>query len=400
MPLGLEVKGDPAGIRASAGWLGAAAGTVAETGTQVYRARSSSAQGWQGAAGEGFRGAMTKVGGKTDELSGDLGATRDALHRHADDLDTVRSRMGQARQIASAAGLPVNGDLIAEPGPPPAAPTLPVDRPPTAAEQQTFTAGAQALSAYETKVRAYQDAAAVVTEARAKQAESQGALNNFLTGQVEKSPFTITDVSSGLAGVAIARTSKFRGAAEKYAAEAARYADSAKSSPALARPLYRFLERSAGRSEARMLAQATPTPWSRNLDKLPQNVRGLIPQELGGLARAGKFLDKVPLLRRVPVIGAGITAIGIGTDIAQGKNPVQSAVSGVSSLAAGAAVGAMAGGPVGVVAGAVIGAGVGFVVDEWGDDIARGTGTAADAVGNVGHAVGGAATKLHDWWER
>ena len=247
---------------------------------------------------------------------------------------------------------------------------------------------------------AYQDAAAVVTEARAKQAESQGALNNFLTGQVEKSPFTITEVSSGLAGVAIARTSKFRGAADKYAEEAARYAESAKNSPALARPLYRFLERSAGRSEARMLAQATPTAWSRNLDKLPQDVRSFMPKELGDLERAAKFLGKVPLLRRVPVVGAGVTIVGVGFDIAQGKNPVQSTVSGVSSLAAGAATGAMVGGPVGVVAGAVVGAGVGFVVDEWDDDIARDAGTAANAAGDVGHAVGDAANKLHDWWER
>jgi len=47
--------------------------------------------------------------------------------------------------------------------------------------------------------------------------------------------------------------------------------------------------------------------------------------------------DTKPFLRRVPVVGTGITALGIGNDIRQDKNPVQSTVSGVSSLAAGAA---------------------------------------------------------------
>lgn len=77
--------------------------------------------------------------------------------------------MGQARQFASA-GLPVTGDLIAEPGPPPAAPTLPAAHPPP--PSSSLHRRRPAISAHAAKVRAYQDAA-VVTEARAKQAESQ-----------------------------------------------------------------------------------------------------------------------------------------------------------------------------------------------------------------------------------
>lgn len=90
------------------------------------------------------------------------------------------------------------------------------------------------------------------------------------------------------------------------------------------------------------------------------------------------------MLRRVPAVGTGITAFGIGYDIMQGKNAVQSTVSGVSSLAAGAAVGAAFGGPVGVVVGGLVGVGVGFVVDEWGDDIARGAADLGEGAVNVG----------------
>jgi phage-related tail protein len=88
-------------------------------------------------------------------------------------------------------------------------------------------------------------------------------------------------------------------------------------------------------------------------------------------------------LGKIPIVGIAITAASIGVDIAEGKNPVQSVASGVSGLAAGAAVGTAIGGPVGVVVGAAVGAGVGYVVDEWGDDIAKGAGDGAKAVGGA-----------------
>lgn len=85
-----------------------------------------------------------------------------------------------------------------------------------------------------------------------------------------------------------------------------------------------------------------------------------------------------------------ITAAGVGYDIARGEDPVKSTVSAASSLAAGAAVGAAIGGPVGVVVGGLVGVGVGFVVDEWGDDIARMATDAGENAINVGRrAVGG-----------
>jgi hypothetical protein len=124
------------------------------------------------------------------------------------------------------------------------------------------------------------------------------------------------------------------------------------------------------------LDRATPTAWSRGLDRLSPQAKTLVTMNVGG--------KSVPFLRRVPVLGAAITAAGIISDGSQGKGWVQSSVSGASSLAAGAAMGAMVGGPVGVILGAVVGAGVGFVVDEWGDDIAEGV---ADVAGWVGEKM-------------
>src|SRR5699024_5303997 len=89
-----------------------------------------------------------------------------------------------------------------------------------------------------------------------------------------------------------------------------------------------------------------------------------------------------------PVVGGLITAGGVGMDIAGGEDPGKAIASGASGYVAGSlttAGVAAAGGPVGwgVAAGAVVSAGVGFVVDEWGDDIASGLGTAAGAVGDL-----------------
>lgn len=113
-----------------------------------------------------------------------------------------------------------------------------------------------------------------------------------------------------------------------------------------------------------------------------------------GIEETTPVLGKaLPVLKRVPYVGAGIALAGIGTDIAMGKDPGKAAFSGVSSFAAGAAVGAMIGGPVGVVAGGLVGMGVGYVVDEWGYDAVTGAAgqawdKAEDAAGWVGDKAG------------
>lgn len=383
MPLDIKVTGDPLSIRETASWLASAASSVHDAGTQVYGARGDSESGWHGPAGEGFRGAMGQAGAKVDGLGDDLTGTGEALVLHADDLDTVKSRMTQAREIAGAAGLPATETTISEPGAAPAAPTpLPSERPASPAEQQAHTAATQAQSAYATQVQAYNDAATVVAEARGKEVASQGALNRFLGGQAQKAPLTVTDFGGGLAALSINRTSKFRARAQMFADRAAERARLARSGG-----LTSFVRNTVAKEynlykQNAALTKATPTAWSRGLDRLPRWAKNGLTAQLS---------KTTPVLRRIPVAGTVITAIGVGTDIAQGKNAVQSTVSGVSSLAAGAAVGAAIGGPVGLVAGAVVGAGVGFVVDEWGDDIARGAGEVGGAIGD---AFGGAADKI------
>ena len=149
MPLDIEVKGDPASIRAIAGWLGTASASVDDSGAKVRRTRGESETGWLGSAGDGFRTVATRVAAKVAELATDLGGTRDALNAHAGDLDAVKAEMARARGIASAAGLATTETMIFEPGPAPAAPTpLPTDRPATAGEQQAHAAASQTQAAH------------------------------------------------------------------------------------------------------------------------------------------------------------------------------------------------------------------------------------------------------------
>lgn len=101
MPLNIEVKGDPASIRGTSGWLRSTSGSVDHCGTEVRGARTESEGGWTGTAGDGFRRVMGEVRTAVDELASDLHGTAGALDRHADDLDTVKSQMAQARGIAS-----------------------------------------------------------------------------------------------------------------------------------------------------------------------------------------------------------------------------------------------------------------------------------------------------------
>lgn len=75
------------------------------------------------------------------------------------------------------------------------------------------------------------------------------------------------------------------------------------------------------------------------------------------LRGAGKVASKLPW------VGLGITAFGVGIDINNGEDPTQATVGGGAGFVSGALVGAAVGGPVGVV----VGGGVGFVVDEWPD---------------------------------
>ena len=420
MPIDTEVKPDSASIRAIADWVTARSRDVHGTGSQVYGARNDSECSWEGAASEQFRSTLTIAGQKIDELAGDLGETAGALNAHADDVDTVTTRMAQARDIARSGGLTINGYLIEDPGPAPADP-IPLCPESTPRQQQIHEQATQAQSAHAMKVQKYMEATDVATQAKDKLIHSQSTFSKFAAGYAEKSPFNIADISTGLAGAIADRTSKFRAAARAMdpgIERAARYARSGRINLfAQARADALEIERRLAKQAELNKALASRT--ARMVDRLPTGVTNALQRTLSFGMNADDFAN--PLLRgsiklggKLPVVGGVISAAGVGYDLVEGKDPATSIASGAGSFVAGSlatAAIASAGGPVGwaVAGGALVSAGVGFAIEEWGDDMAGAAGEAAkwtgdriedagawvgDRVSDVGDAVSGLGEKI------
>jgi len=105
------------------------------------------------------------------------------------------------------------------------------------------------------------------------------------------------------------------------------------------------------------------------------------------------------VLGKVPLIGWGVTAAGIGYDIHNGKPAGKAVLSGLGGAAAALAVGAAVGGPIGV--GVVVGIGVGVLVgvglDHAYDALPAGVREGIDnGIDAVGDAIGGGAKKVWD----
>ncbi|MPY79723.1 MAG: hypothetical protein GEV04_14870 [Actinophytocola sp.] len=399
MPLNTEVKADIDGLRTLADWFGSSSNAVHDAGSTVVNVRGESETAWDGESGAAFRDAMSMTGTGVDDFAGQLGDAKSVVSVFADDMATVKSRMAQARQVAAAGGLDVTDTEIAEPGEAPPAPQpLPTDGSATAKQQAAHTSAQAAVDAHNAKVKAYNEASHIVSDARNKQNAALHHLTKFSTGQLQRAPFTIADVSSGLAAEAIKRTSKFRTLAASYG----RYAERALTvamnksvtDPAFAKAA-RLNAQFASKQSA-LLDDALKTAPARIVDRLPDWAKSSLTAEVKDFAfKGGSTAARVgrTVLGRVPIAGTLITAAGVGLDIKNGKDPTKAIVSGASSLAAGAAVGAAIGGPVGVVVGAGAGAFVGYVVDEWGDEIA---GFAADSAEVVGGTIADGAEAVAD----
>ncbi|PXY38414.1 WXG100 family type VII secretion target [Prauserella flavalba] len=415
MPIDTEIKSDAASIRAVAQWLSVRAGEAHGTGSQVYGARGDSESTWTGPASDGFRSTMTRFGQQIDDLVGDLNGTTAALNSHADDVDTAKSRMAQALEIARAGGLTVNGHVIQEPGPAPAAPApLPTDKEPTPRQQQIHDQATQAQSAHAQQVKAYVEAERVATPARQRFIDSQNTFVKFAKGYAEKAPINIADISTGLAGAVAQRTSNFRAAAramDPAIERAAAYAKSGRTSP-FAQVRADALEIERRLAKQAELNKAVATRTARMVDRLPDSAKRFLNlgmdfnkaakpignSVLRGAAKAGS---------KLPVVGGLITAAGVGFDISTGKDPTTAVVSGVGGFVAGslATAGvAAAGGPVGwaVAGGALVSAGVGFAIEEWGDDIVDAASGAVDWAGDrlsdAGNAIGKAGKAAGDFF--
>jgi uncharacterized protein YukE len=180
MPLDIQVKGDSGSVRAIAQWLRQLSATTVNAGTAAREAVGISESGWTGPAGDGFRARVGAAVGEVDRIADLHVQSATALDKLANDMDTVKARLEQARGVATAARLAVTETQILEPGAPPAAPPpMPKNRCPTTAERDAFIAAEYAVADYEAKAKAFAECAMTVGEAGELEVVAQNAVIGF-----------------------------------------------------------------------------------------------------------------------------------------------------------------------------------------------------------------------------
>ena len=385
MPINTKIDGDPESIRAAGRWLRATLSSgVEDCAGDVYKARDESESGWRGQAGPAFRTKMTSGGKKADELARDADRAGQSFQTFADELQTAQAGMVRARQIASGAGLQVKGDEILEPGAGPVLQALPSDGSAAPEAVRAYNEGVVAQQAHARRVQAYNEAAAEASRSRSIEDAAKAVGRNVWDDLRGKAPLQVADLVNGavVGGLAAKHTSILK-------QQAARLLDESKLAAE------RYLAAPGGSPEAR---RYNADAYRKFLDADEMTRRA---ESVG--RRVGS---------KIPIIGLGITAAGVGYDISQGKPAGKAIISGVGgALAAagtGAAVGTMIGGPVGTVVGAGAGLVVGVVASgalDWGydqlpqgvkDGIEGGVKAVGDAVGDAGEAIGGGAKKAWD----
>ncbi|MGH8867952.1 MAG: WXG100 family type VII secretion target [Actinomycetes bacterium] len=397
MTLSTVVQGDPAACRATGRWMTSTyADAVQRCGDGVHRARTGSQDCWTGGAADAFRTRMHDAGIQSDDLAQGAQRVVRALQTYADSLDAARARMAQAREIASAGGLPVSGTTIGDPGPAPVHPG-PQEGPVSPAAADAHASQTDAWTAHQAKTRAYQQAGEQTSDAGEIVSDAATALVAVLTDQLSKAPLTAFDGLAGLVAGYGAWAAK-QGTFARTAGIAGRLA--ANSNLSYRGAVRALLIQRENLDKAAAAAARANTPLARAISRLPQGSRDLlamhgdelVPDGTGALARGSRAV-----LGKIPVAGAAVTAFGIGSDIAGGKDPGKAIFSGVAGMGAGMAAGALlASNPVGwAVAGSVVaGIGVGYAADwAWDNGVGEAVGDAGDAIGD---AAGDAADFVGD----
>ncbi|MGW5454948.1 hypothetical protein [Nocardia sp. NPDC003979] len=331
MTVNTKIDGDPASLRAVAGWLrDTLANQLDMSATDLNSVRMLAESGWDGEAGDAFtvkaRGAFTKTDGLADEVR-TYAAHFDSL---AGDIQTAQTDMDNIRRDAAAAGLTVRERVVEKPS----------DDDPD-------------------MIAAYNTAALAADVVRERETFWGNTWKNMQNDIKDKWFLVVGDlVGGGAAARAVLNSSMLRSTAAQASSDALKALIEAKNAPAGTprETIYRDMD------------------WSREQ-----------------MQNAGKALDDAEKAKANGKtiglkVGGALAVAGIAYDIHNGKPVEQAVVSGTAgfaaSVAVGAAVGSIVPGPgtaVGALAGAVVGAGAGIF-----------TSGAVDSLYTDGLSVGGA----------
>jgi len=374
MSLDTEIPGTPGSIETAATWLeGDLHDGVDGASTALVEARRAVGDGWEGEAASSFHGWSGDAVGIVDELVSGIDTVSSLLVSFAGSLRSAQSRMAGIRERARAGGLTVAGFVIQDPG---AGPTDPGVLPEGATAPQGHAADVAAFDAHQDKIWAWNAAVLDAGHVQDDIAEASERLQADYHGLEGHNWFTAAgDLLGGLGGAVMEfQASILKGTSDELLRTARTYEDVVKNAdPAIVGRGKYYDDLKNAADDIRRLEDL-----GRNADELDARARG-IPLKLGG----------------------ALTVLGIGMDIASGKDPVQATASGVggfaASVGAGALIGTAIGGPVGTAVGAVVGAGVGIftsgMIDglfEHDGDISKAFDQGIDSVVDTGEAIGGA----------
>ena len=425
-PINIEVVGDSESCRTSAAWLRTLAKGMGDLASTFARTGGQSESFWHGAASDAFRGSMSNARSNASQVEEVASTSAQALSGFAEDLDTVKRRIDQAKQVAAGAGLTVTDKEIQ---PPDAGPGAGPQTPPGNASPQQLQEHDQAVqqhnaavAAHHAKVAAFNEVSGTVSEARGKeraahdalqaatkkQDETLGALKTYGTMALTKSVALVGGLTSA--------SKTLLESSEKNQALAT-LATALRASPTLPAEADAALKS----VQQELFESAYKDGVKRDslekiIGKMPEGTRRLftlnasdVVKKLGGIDKGipAAFQEGLPVLKRLPIAGTLLTAGTAAIDIHEGKDPVKTtenavggtaAAIGVSAgvdgaVAAATAAGLAVPGPGWVAAGTLVlgtaaAYGVGYVVDNYGDQINHAVGSAASSVGD---AVGGAA---------
>jgi hypothetical protein len=324
-----------------------------------------------------------------DELVDLTSRVRQALRIFADEIDTVRARLGQAREVAMAARLIVTPAAILPPGPGPGAapvhPSGPITPEVEARHIAVVHAYETAAAVYSAKVDAFDEVCATVAEERRREAGAHRALEAAMDrGGTDAQ--TLRSLGMGMVGAALGTIAGLQSTVNDLLREADKLREHGKrmqalaadpAAPASTRTAAAQAARAAAAGEARTRAEAERL--RRPVRGIPEGVRQAIANSPGSYIRDGK--GWVGLGRSAaggaPFVGVSMVVLSGAADVIRGK-PVGQAAAETGASLGGGVVGGMAGATIGSAifpgVGTVVGGVVGGII---------GSITAADGVGRA-----------------
>ncbi|GGN63056.1 hypothetical protein GCM10010112_21910 [Actinoplanes lobatus] len=368
MPIDTRLDGRPDQVAATARWLhDQLAFEVNSSAASLRSAHADATEGWNGAAGAVFQARMTTNSERARNLHAGIESASTGLTRYAEHLAEAQDHMRRAREIAAGAALRVDGTVIHEPGTAPAT-GAGLDDPTTAATHRR-------------QQEAYHLAQAEAQKGRTAMGVGDAIVKNMWDDVRQKYHLMVGDFVNG--GV-------YGGMMAKRVADLSEAAELAKKSSTDLATEYRKTPGGTPKSQALNNAAFAKHLEAQKLDVKATNIA----------RRAGS---------RIPLIGLGVTAAGIGYDITHGKPATKAIISGIGgagvAVLVGAGIGTVLGGPVGTVVGATLGAAAGTAVSavldvayDHRDEINRAIGTAhqvafetiGDGVDTVNKTIGAA----------